>query len=165
MLPLNLKRTTSSLAPPIIYVAKNSAIKRYKVPHFNMSKRFPILALFERFLKKFIQSFLLLSFTKSNDFYQIFNQTLLKSNNLLINKSKEKSPNLNDSLNKGLKFPSPNEIMEHQIEFSDLEIQTGKSLCNWQGQGRPHHTRPVQPERQLRGGNHGGGSRPRLGKL
>ncbi len=26
--PLNHKRTTSSLAPPIIYVAKNSAIKR-----------------------------------------------------------------------------------------------------------------------------------------
>jgi len=29
MLPLNHKRTASSLAPPIFYVAKNSAIKRY----------------------------------------------------------------------------------------------------------------------------------------
>ncbi len=28
MLPLNHKRTASSLAPPIFYVAKNSAIKR-----------------------------------------------------------------------------------------------------------------------------------------
>ncbi len=33
MWPLNHKRTTSSLAPPIFYVAKKYAIKRQKVPH------------------------------------------------------------------------------------------------------------------------------------
>jgi len=33
MLPLNHKRTTSSLVPPIICVAKKLAIKRWKVPH------------------------------------------------------------------------------------------------------------------------------------
>ncbi len=33
MSPLNHRRTTSSLAPPIFYVAKKSAIKRQKDPH------------------------------------------------------------------------------------------------------------------------------------
>jgi hypothetical protein len=33
MLPLNHKRTTSSLVPPIFYVAKKFAIERYKAPH------------------------------------------------------------------------------------------------------------------------------------
>ena len=33
MLPLNHKRTTSSLEPPIFYVAKYSAIKRQKASH------------------------------------------------------------------------------------------------------------------------------------
>jgi len=37
MLPLNHKRTTSSLAPPIFYVAKNSAIKNRRLP----IRRFP----------------------------------------------------------------------------------------------------------------------------
>ncbi len=38
MLPLNHKWTTSSLAPPIFYVTKNLAIKRQKVPHWNLIK-------------------------------------------------------------------------------------------------------------------------------
>ncbi len=33
MSPLNHKKYTSSLAPPIIYAAKQLAIKRWKVPH------------------------------------------------------------------------------------------------------------------------------------
>ncbi len=34
MSPLNHKRTTSSLAPPIFYVAKKLSIKRWKAPHY-----------------------------------------------------------------------------------------------------------------------------------
>ncbi len=36
MSSLNHKRTTSSLAPPIFYVAKNSAIKRQNAPHYQI---------------------------------------------------------------------------------------------------------------------------------
>ena len=39
MLPLNHKRTTSSLVPPLFYLAKNSAIKRQKVPHWIWQNR------------------------------------------------------------------------------------------------------------------------------
>jgi hypothetical protein len=35
MLPLNHKRTTSSLAPAIFYVTKNSAIKKIKSSSFD----------------------------------------------------------------------------------------------------------------------------------
>ncbi len=34
MSPLNHKKTTSSLAPPIICAAKKLAIKRQKAPHY-----------------------------------------------------------------------------------------------------------------------------------
>ncbi len=36
MLPLDNKRTTSSSAPPLFYVTKNLAIKRWKVPHLRI---------------------------------------------------------------------------------------------------------------------------------
>jgi hypothetical protein len=40
MLPLTHKRITSSLAPPLFYVAKKLAIKRLKVPHCFLTVRF-----------------------------------------------------------------------------------------------------------------------------
>ena len=38
MTPLDHKRTTSSLTPPIFYVVKKSAIKRWKAPHWMTHK-------------------------------------------------------------------------------------------------------------------------------
>jgi len=56
-------------------------------------------------------------------------------------------------------------IVLNGMLFTDLEIQTRKPLRHREGQSRPYHPRPVQPQRELRGGHNRRGCHPGLVQL